>query len=136
MTLDQPSTIHPYVRYVLCFLASLVPSAPVGLYKAAEASGAFIRSESVSVYGLWLGVVLGMLIAGPLFWILMKIGSPDWSPGLIRVAIVATASGICLVLLGQAAAATTWLNEYVAGTIWLLGMLTVGYLPFVKGKHP
>ena len=76
-----------------------------------------------------------MLIAGPLFWILVRIGSPDWSPSLIRVSIVASASGICLALLGEVAAATTWLNAYAVGAIWLLGMLTVGSLPFVKGKH-
>jgi hypothetical protein len=118
----------------LCLLASLVPAAPAGLYKSATASGAFIRSESISVYGLWMGIGMGTLIAAPLFWLLMKVGSPSWRPSPIRVAVVASVSAVCLALLGQAAAATIWLNAYVAGAIWLVAMLTVGSVPFTTGR--
>jgi hypothetical protein len=134
VTLEETDSSPPYARFVFSLLAALVPAAPVGLYKAAEASGAFLRSESISVHGLWIGIGVGTLIAAPLFWLFMKVGSPNWSPSLIRVAIVASLSAVCLSFLGQAAAATDWLDDYVAGAIWLLAMLTLGALPFVKAQ--
>lgn len=134
MNLDEVGATSPYARYAFSFLASLVPSAPVALYQSAVASGAFMRSESVSVYGLWVGVGIWLVIAAPLFWLFMKLGGPMWSPSRIRVAVVASVSAVCLGLLGQLAAATTWLDGFVAGLLWVVAMLTLGYLPFARAR--
>ena len=134
MILGQSGVTSPYARYAFCFLASLVPSAPVGLYMSAVFSGAFIRSESISVFGLWMGVGIGTVIAAPLFWLFMKIGKPGLSLDPFVVALVAIVSAVCLSLLGMAAAATDWLNSYGAGMIWLAAMLTLGSKPFIDGQ--
>jgi tellurite resistance protein TehA-like permease len=135
VSVDKDGVTSSYARFALCFFASLVPSAPVGLYMSAVFSGAFIRSESISVFGLWMGVGIGTVIAAPLFQLFMKIGKPDVSLDPVVVALVALVSAVCLSLLGMVAAATDWLNSYGAGMVWLAAMLTLGSRPFLDGQR-
>lgn len=129
------SRVSHYIRYVFCLVLSTVLAAPVGLFVLAHFSGAFIRLEVVSLRGLWFGVGSATCVAAVAFWLLMNAGRPSYPTDIWRVAATAAASALVLALLGQVAAWSADLEDYVAAGVWFALMLTVGFLPFAPRRR-
>jgi hypothetical protein len=118
-----------YFLYVLCFVGSLVPAAFVG-WVVAVAGALF--DEAVSTPVFVQAVVAAGLVAGLTFFFLMKGYTEQGEQLLEKVCFVVCLSAIALVVLGKAAARSQSLGPFGAGGIWLLLMLTVGFVPFSR----
>lgn len=118
-----------YLLYVICLFGSLLPAAAVGWVVAVRGA---IFDESVSTQVFVLSAVSAATVAGVTFFFLMKAFSDQGGQLLPEVCFVVCLSAFALIVLGKAAAKSASLGVSGAGGIWLLLMLTLGFVPFAR----
>ena len=118
-----------YFLYSFCFVGSLLPAAAVA-WGVAVVGALFDESVSTLVFGQAVLAAAG--ISGVIFFFLMKAFSDQGVQLLMKVFLVVCLSATALFVLGKMAAWSDSLGPTGAGAIWLLLMLTLGFVPFAS----